>query len=81
MFVLCQALVEPPDLAHKNKAEDVDEPEEGDAHNQDDDCEGDADDVFFYDAADQSVDHPDDVNAGEGKDELHKHGKIVKGNV
>ncbi len=71
--------VKPPYLAHENKAEEVDEPEPGET--DDDCCDGNdnADHISLVKAAADSVDYPNNVKGGDGKDELCKHGETVDG--
>lgn len=76
---LCRkrCLIDPPDFAHEDQAENVDEPEPGKTDDDGNNGDYDADKIFLDDAAYQSVDNLDDVNAGQREDDLHEHGQLI----
>ena len=69
--------VKPPDLAQKNQTEDIDDPEEGNASDNQNNGKNDTQNVLFHDTAAQSVNCPNDVKEGKGKNNLDDHRKIV----
>lgn len=70
--------VNPPYLVHPDKAENVDDPEPGKPYDEDNGGNDDADQVFFCDAAHQSVDNPDNIDTGKSEDNFHEKGQVVE---
>ena len=70
-------LVDPPNVALEKDANEVDEPHEGDTYENKNDSKNDADDVLLCNTAAETVDHPNDSDRGDAKNELDYLRKII----